>query len=114
MLYPRGPADTFPCAVGDQLEQQYDSALQEWKMRSQPQLGPFVEGEAAARRAFQLREEALIEGMQPPIACTSIGRFAQFVDGGGEMSSTPCSLMRRSPVFGGHEVRKLAICGAIS
>lgn len=56
-----GPADTFPCAQGDQLKQLYDSALQAWKMSSQPQVGPFVEGEAAARRAFQVREEALIE-----------------------------------------------------
>ena len=56
-----GAGDTFPCAEGDPLKQLYDSALQEWKMRSQPQVGPFLAGEAAAQRAFQLREEALIE-----------------------------------------------------
>ena len=53
--------DSVPCAEGEQLKQQYDSALQEWKMRSQPQVIPFVEGQAAARRAIQLREEALAE-----------------------------------------------------
>lgn len=53
--------ESVPCAEGERLKQQYDSALQEWKMRSQPQVGPFLAGEAAARRAFQLREEALTE-----------------------------------------------------
>jgi hypothetical protein len=56
-----GLSDIAQCAEGEQLKQQYDSTLQEWRRQSQPQVRPFVEGEALARRAFQLREEALTE-----------------------------------------------------
>jgi hypothetical protein len=47
--------DLVQCAEGEQLKQQYDSTLQEWRRRSQPPVRPFQEGEASAR----LREEAL-------------------------------------------------------
>jgi hypothetical protein len=56
-----GLGDIVACVEGEQLKQQYDCALQAWKMRSQPRVGPFLVGEAAARRAFQLRQEALTE-----------------------------------------------------
>ena len=54
-----GLSDIVPCAEGEQLKQQYDSTLEEWSKQSQPPVRPFKEGEASARRAFQLREEAL-------------------------------------------------------
>jgi hypothetical protein len=54
-----GLSDIVQCAEGDQLKQLYDSALHEWRKQSQPPVRPFKEGEASARRAFQLREEAL-------------------------------------------------------
>lgn len=54
-----GLGDTVHCAEGEQLRQQYESALQEWKQRSQPQALHFIGVEAP--RAFQIREEALIE-----------------------------------------------------
>jgi hypothetical protein len=44
------------CAEGEQLKQQCDATLQEWRKQSQPQVRPFQEGEASVR----LREEALI------------------------------------------------------
>jgi hypothetical protein len=50
-----GVSDLAQCAEGEQLKQQYDSALQEWRKQSQPPVRPFKEGEASAR----LREEAL-------------------------------------------------------
>ncbi len=53
--------DSVPCAEGEELKHQYDSARHEWKMRSLPQVSPFPQGEAGAGRAFQLREEALAE-----------------------------------------------------
>jgi hypothetical protein len=52
------PSDVIRCAEGEELKQQHDSTLQEWRERSQPQVRPFLEGEAS-QRAFQLREEAL-------------------------------------------------------
>ena len=54
-----GLSDIVPCAEGEQLKQQYDSTLEEWRKQSQPPVRPFKEGPASARRAFQLREEAL-------------------------------------------------------
>jgi hypothetical protein len=54
-----GVGDTGRCAEGEQLKQQYESALQEWRQRSQPEARHFIGGEAS--RAFQMREEALIE-----------------------------------------------------
>jgi hypothetical protein len=54
-----GLSDIAQCAEGEQLKQQYDSALQEWRKQSQPPVRPFNEGEVSARRAFQLKEEAL-------------------------------------------------------
>jgi hypothetical protein len=54
-----GPSDIVQCAEGEQLKQQYDSTLDEWRKQSQPPVRPFKQGEATARRAFQLREEAL-------------------------------------------------------
>lgn len=53
-----GVSDIAQCAEGEQLKQQYDSTLQEWRRQSQPQVQPFLEGEASAR-AFLLKEEAL-------------------------------------------------------
>ena len=50
-----GVSDLAQCAEGEQLKQQYDSTLQEWRRQSQPPVNPFREGEASAR----LREEAL-------------------------------------------------------
>src|SRR5258708_39376245 len=52
-------SEIAPCAEGEQLKQQYDSALEEWRKQSQPPVLPFKEAQASARRAFQLREEAL-------------------------------------------------------
>jgi hypothetical protein len=54
-----GPGDIVPCAEGEQLKQQYESTLEEWRKQSQPPVRPFKEGEASARQAFQLRAEAL-------------------------------------------------------
>ena len=56
-----GLSDIAQCAEGEKLKQQYDSTLQEWRKRSQPQPSPLLEAEASARRAVQLREEALIK-----------------------------------------------------
>jgi hypothetical protein len=50
-----GLSEIVQCAEGEQLKQQYDSTLQEWRKQSQPPVNPFKEGEGAAR----LREEAL-------------------------------------------------------
>ena len=50
-----GLPDIAQCAEGEQLKQQYDSTLEEWRKRSQPPVHPLREGEASAR----LREEAL-------------------------------------------------------
>lgn len=54
-----GLSDIVQCAEGEQLKQQYDSSLEEWRKQLQPPVHPFKEGEAAARLAFQLREKAL-------------------------------------------------------
>lgn len=51
-----GLSDIVQCAEGDQLKQQYDSALEEWRKQSQPPVRPFEEGEASAQRTFQVRE----------------------------------------------------------
>ena len=56
-----GLSEIAPCAEGEQLKQQYDSALQEWRKQSQPQVNPLLEGESSAVRAVQLREEALVK-----------------------------------------------------
>jgi len=50
-----GLSEIVQCAEGEQLKQQYDSTLQEWRKQSHPPVNPFKEGEGAAR----LREEAL-------------------------------------------------------
>jgi hypothetical protein len=50
-----GVTDIAQCAEGEQLKQQYDSTLQEWRKQSQPPVNPFRESEVSAR----LREEAL-------------------------------------------------------
>jgi hypothetical protein len=49
-----GVSDIAQCAEGEQLKQQYDSTLQEWRKQSQPPINPFREGASA-----RLREEAL-------------------------------------------------------
>jgi hypothetical protein len=51
-----GLSDIAQCAEGEQLKQQYDFTLEEWRKQSLPPVRPFKEGEASAR----LREEALI------------------------------------------------------
>jgi hypothetical protein len=51
-----GFSDVAPCAEGEQLKQQYDSTLEEWRRQSQPLARPFVEAEVLAQRALQLRE----------------------------------------------------------
>jgi hypothetical protein len=56
-----GINDVAQCAEGEQLKQQYDSALQEWRKQSQPPVCPFVEEAGLVQRAFQSREAALTE-----------------------------------------------------
>lgn len=56
-----GVSDLPQCAEGEQLMQQYDSTLQEWRKQSQPQVRPFFASEASVRRALELREEALTQ-----------------------------------------------------
>lgn len=56
-----GINDVVQCAEGEQLKQQYDSTLQEWRKQSQPAVRSFVEGRGLAQREFQLREAALTE-----------------------------------------------------
>jgi hypothetical protein len=51
-----GLSDLAPCAEGEQLKQQYDSTLQEWRKQSQPPARPFAAAEVLAQRALQLRE----------------------------------------------------------
>lgn len=51
-----GLSDLAPCAEGEQLKQQYDSALQEWRRQYQPPVRPFAEAEVLAQRALQLGE----------------------------------------------------------
>ena len=51
-----GLRDIAQCAEGEQLKQQYDSSLEEWRKQSLPPVRPFKEEPASAR----LREEALI------------------------------------------------------
>jgi hypothetical protein len=53
-----GLNDVAQCVAGEQLKQQYDSALEEWRRQLQPQLHPLVEG-ALKRQVLQQREEAL-------------------------------------------------------
>jgi hypothetical protein len=48
--------DIAQCAEGEQLKQEYDSALQEWRKQSQPPVCAFQEVKAGALRAFQLTE----------------------------------------------------------
>jgi hypothetical protein len=55
-----GLSDLVPCAEGEQLKQQYDATLQEWRKRSQPPARPFAEADVVAQRALQL-QEALTE-----------------------------------------------------
>jgi hypothetical protein len=50
-----GLSEIAQCAEGEQLKQQYDSTLEEWRRQSLPPVRPFREGEALVR----LREEAL-------------------------------------------------------
>ncbi len=49
-----GLSDVVPCAEGEQLKQQYDATLQEWRKQSQPPSRPFVEADVVAQRALQL------------------------------------------------------------
>jgi hypothetical protein len=56
-----GLSEIAGCAEGEQLKQKYNSALQERRKQSQPQVSPLLEAQASARRALQLREEALIQ-----------------------------------------------------
>jgi len=51
-----GLSDLATCAEGEQLKQQYDSTLEEWRKHSQPPARRFVEAEVLAQRALQLRE----------------------------------------------------------
>ncbi len=51
-----GLSALVPCAEGEQLKQQYDATLEEWRKQSQPPARRFVEGEVLAQRALQLRE----------------------------------------------------------
>ncbi len=51
-----GLRDIAQCAEGEQLKQQYDSTLEEWRKQLQPPVRPFKQDPASAR----LREEALI------------------------------------------------------
>jgi hypothetical protein len=53
-------SELTPCAEGDQLKQQYDSALEEWRRHYQPPVRPFLEAGVLAQRALHLGE-ALIE-----------------------------------------------------
>jgi hypothetical protein len=55
-MSPAGLSDLVPCAVGEQLKQQYDATLQEWRKQSQPPARSFAEAEVLAQRALQLRE----------------------------------------------------------
>jgi hypothetical protein len=50
-----GGSDLAQCAEGEQLKQQYDSTIEEWRKQSPPQVRPFLVGEARARQAFELR-----------------------------------------------------------
>jgi hypothetical protein len=50
-----GLSEIAQCAEGEQLKQQYDSTLEQWRKQSLPAVGPFKEGPASIR----LREEAL-------------------------------------------------------
>jgi len=51
-----GLSDLIPCAEGDQLKQQYDSALEEWRKQYQPPVLSCAEAEVLTQRALQLRE----------------------------------------------------------
>jgi hypothetical protein len=51
-----GLSDAVPCAEGEQLKQQYDAALQEWRKQSLPPARSFAEAEVLAQRALQLGE----------------------------------------------------------
>src|SRR3984957_7784634 len=50
-----GLSEIAQCAEGEQLKQQYDSTLEEWRRQSLPPVRPFREGECLDR----LIEEAL-------------------------------------------------------
>lgn len=54
-----GLSDIARCPEGEELKQQYDSALEEWRKQSQPPVRPLDVGGASARRTFQLSEKAL-------------------------------------------------------
>jgi hypothetical protein len=51
-----GLSDVAPCSEGEQLKQQYDATLHEWRKQSQPPARPIAEPEVVTRRALQLKE----------------------------------------------------------
>ncbi len=51
-----GLSALVPCVEGEQLKQQHDATLEEWRKHSQPPARPFAEAEVLAQRALQLRE----------------------------------------------------------
>jgi hypothetical protein len=59
-MSPAGLGHLVPCAEGEQLKQQYDATLQEWRKQSQPQARRFAAAEVLPQRALQ-RTEALAE-----------------------------------------------------
>jgi crotonobetainyl-CoA:carnitine CoA-transferase CaiB-like acyl-CoA transferase len=51
-----GLSALVPCAEGEQLKQQYDATLEEWRKQSQPPARRFAEAGVLAQRALQLKE----------------------------------------------------------
>jgi hypothetical protein len=52
-----GLSTVVPCAEGDQLKQQYDATLEEWRKQSQPPAARrFAEAEVLGQQALQLKE----------------------------------------------------------
>ena len=51
-----GLSALVPCAEGEELKQQYDATLEEWRKQSQPPARPFAQAQVLAQRALRLRE----------------------------------------------------------
>jgi hypothetical protein len=51
-----GSSALVPCVEGEELKQQYDATLQEWRKQSQPPARSSAEAEVFPQRALQIRE----------------------------------------------------------
>jgi hypothetical protein len=53
---PLSSSALVPCIAGEELMQQYDATLEEWRKHSQSSARPFAEAEVLAQRLLQFRD----------------------------------------------------------